>query len=187
MTKVIAVAPREVLLSRDTLFNLSDALGRLSLSRRQVTEWGTQTLYDWIEWGGVILSGEGEEIEIYPGIFDDAHGEDGSGVWVSEQRRRGYPERGPRRNLLLRLQLYDAIFRIQGNALGADARRQELEVASRLLRSFTPIWRARYLHERRRLQQRYQAERKIHYGAALRRLRIRFGLEMAEWCKQKEN
>lgn len=105
---------RERLLCLDAIDGLADRLNELNRPRRQVFEWMTCVLYAWIAAGGIILSGEGEEIEIYPGIVDDAHGEDGSGVWISEQRRRvnNPRRRRPRQSMLLRMQLYDAAFRI---------------------------------------------------------------------------
>ncbi|AZI37887.1 hypothetical protein NT2_13_00720 [Caenibius tardaugens NBRC 16725] len=110
----IRVHPRERLLSLDAIDGLAECLNVLNLPRRKVVEWLTDTLYGWIEQGGVVLSGEGEAIDIYPGIIDDAHGDDGSAVWISEQRRRAghVPQRRPRQSMLLRLQLYDAAFRI---------------------------------------------------------------------------
>lgn len=115
MNKIIQVHRREFLLSLDAIEGLARWLNDLNLPRRQVIEFITATLYAWIEQGGVILSGEGEVIDIYPGIVDDAHGEDGSGVWISEQRKRvGFKAaaRRPRQSLLQRLQLYDAARRI---------------------------------------------------------------------------
>lgn len=111
---IITVHTRERLLSLDAIHGLADCLNALNLPRRQVVEWLTDTLYDWVEKGGVVMSGEGDIINIYPGIIDDAHGEDGSAVWISEQRRRAAnpPQRRPRQTMLLRMQLYDAAFRI---------------------------------------------------------------------------
>jgi len=114
MGKVMQVHRRERLLSLDAVYGLADCLNDLDMPRRKVVEWLTDTLYGWIEDGGVVLSGEGEVIDIYPGIIDDAHGEDGSAIWISEQRRRAAnpPQRKPRQSMLLRMQLYDAAFRI---------------------------------------------------------------------------
>ena len=115
MNKVIRVHRRDRLLSLDAIYGLSDWLNELNKPRREVIQYGTDHLYGWIESDGVIFSGEGDEIEIYPGIFDDAHGEDGSAIWISEQRRRRLhnpPKRKLRSSLLLRMQLYDAVARI---------------------------------------------------------------------------
>lgn len=119
MGKFIQVHPRERLLSLDAIHGLADCLNALNLPRRQVVEWLTDTLYGWIESGGVVMSGEGEIIDIYPGIIDDAHGEDGSAIWISEQRRRATnpPRRRYRQSMWLRMALYDAAFRI---ALGVS-------------------------------------------------------------------
>jgi hypothetical protein len=111
---VVHVHAKERLLALDAIHGLADCLNKLNLPRRQVTDWLTNTLYGWIADGGIVLSGEGEVIDIYSGIVDDAHGDDGSAIWISEQRRRSVnpPQRKPRRSMLLRLQLYDAAFRI---------------------------------------------------------------------------
>lgn len=113
-SKIIRVHARDKLLGLDAIHGLADCLNALNLPRRQVVEWLTDTLYGWVEKGGVVVSGEGDIIDIYPGIIDDAHGEDGSAVWISEQRRRAAnpPQRRPRQTMLLRMQLYDAAFRI---------------------------------------------------------------------------
>jgi len=121
---LITVLPRERLLSLDASHGLAECLNALDLPRRQVVEWLTDTLYGWLEKGGVVMSGEGDIIDIYPGIVDDAHGEDGSAIWISEQRRRlaNPPRRRPRQTMLFRLQLYDAAFRIgMGRSIIPDA------------------------------------------------------------------
>lgn len=116
MAKGIHVAKREVLLTRDYLFALAKAMTTLDLSRRAVPDWLADTIFGWVEDGGSILDGEGQAIPIHADIIDDAHGEDGSFQWVSAQRQRvnNPPRRKPRQSLLLRLQLYDAAFRIAG-------------------------------------------------------------------------
>jgi hypothetical protein len=122
-SKIVRVHAREKLLGLDAIHGLADCLNVLNLPRRQVVEWLTDTLYGWVEQGGVVMSGEGDIIDIYPGIIDDAHGEDGSAIWISEQRRRAAnpPQRRPRQTMLLRLQLYDAAFRIgMGRSIIAD-------------------------------------------------------------------
>ena len=114
MEKVVQVHPKERLMSLDAIDGLSERLTLLPTSRRGTLDWMADTLHGWIEAGGVVLDGEGGEIDIYPGIIDDAHGEDGSGEWISAQRKRrgNPPRRRPRQTMLLRLQLYDAAFRI---------------------------------------------------------------------------
>ena len=119
MAKEIRVSRREVLLTRDYLFALAKAMTTLNLSRRSVPDWLADTIFGWVEDGGVILDGEGQEIAIHADIIDDAHGEDGSFQWVSAQRQRvaNPPRRKPRQSLLLRLQLYDAAFMIEGKPI----------------------------------------------------------------------
>lgn len=119
MRKEIQVARREVLLTRDYLFALAKAMTALDLSRRAVPDWLADTIFGWVEDGGVVLDGDGREIPVHADIIDDAHGEDGSFQWVSAQRQRvaNPPRRGPRQSMLLRLQLYDAAFRIVGRPI----------------------------------------------------------------------
>ena len=119
MAKEIRVSRREVLLTRDYLFALAKAMTMLDLSRRSVPDWLADTIFGWVEDGGIILDGEGKEIAIHAEIIDDAHGEDGSFQWVSAQRQRvaNPPRRRPRQSLLLRLQLYDAAFMIRGRPI----------------------------------------------------------------------
>src|SRR5690606_30106690 len=119
MVKEVYVARREELLTRDYLFALAQAISSLDLSRRIVPDWLAETGFEWIADGGIIIDGEGQEIPIHDGIIDDAHGEDGSFQWISAQRQRVAkpPLRNPRQSLLLRLQLYDAAFKITGNPI----------------------------------------------------------------------
>ncbi|MPT47980.1 MAG: hypothetical protein E2598_06110 [Sphingobium sp.] len=115
MNKTVMVATRQQLLSLDAIEGLADSLNELPIGRREVLNWLADVLHNWIEDGGTVLTEEGKELIIYSGIVDDAHGEDGSGSWISVQRRRkehSPPQRRPRQSMLLRLQLYDAAFRI---------------------------------------------------------------------------
>lgn len=113
MNKVIQVAPREALLSLDALYGLAVFLGTLPMSRRKVLDWLADVIFGWIEDGGVILDGEGIEIEIHDTIIDDAHGSDG-GRGISEMRARAVnrPQRRGRQSIWLRMALYDAASRI---------------------------------------------------------------------------
>lgn len=114
MEKVIQVAPKEVLLSIGFIWGLAKSLSDLGLSRRKTPDWLADVIHRWIESGGTILDEDGVELDIYPGIIDDAHGADGSFAWVAEQKRRAdeRPRRRPRSSLLLRLQLYEIAFRL---------------------------------------------------------------------------
>lgn len=182
MYNVIQVAPREVLLTRDNLFALSFAITYLPISRRRVLEWLAETLYRFIEDGGVVLDGDGRVIDIYPGITDDAHGEDGSGVWISEQRKRGYPRRAPRQTLLMRFQLYDAAFRLVGRPVGVWSRKAEAACARAMLASLSPVRRVLYRHKVKQLAGKYKSGADpLGYSAALRRLRVQMATEQAHW------
>lgn len=111
---IIRLPPREKLLCLDAIYGLAARLEELNCPRRQVPDWLTDTLHGLLTAGGKIVTGEGEPLKIYPGIVDDAHGDEPSCIWISEQRRRvvNPPKRRPRESMLLRLQLYDAAFRI---------------------------------------------------------------------------
>lgn len=185
MDKIIYVEKREVLLTRDYIEHLSVAVSALPLSRREVLNWGSETLYDWLDWGGRVLTPEGDELDIYPGFFDDAHGEDGSGSWISELRRRSDLKRAPAAKLIGRLRLYDSALKAAGRAVLPEARRAEFERFRSLLRAFTPLWRARYIHEVQKLRRAHRGRHVVQYGAAVRRLRLRFE---AEWmARQYDN
>lgn len=93
MFKTITIAPREALLKRDYIDDLATSVSQIPLSRRGLMEGGTQAFYDWIECGGRIFTGEGEPIQIYPGVFDDAHSPNSDGEWISDLRRRGQDAR----------------------------------------------------------------------------------------------
>lgn len=181
MDKVIYVEAREVLLSRDYIAHLSASVSAMPISRREVLNWGSETLYDWLDFGGRVLTPEGEELDIYPGVFDDAHGEDGSGSWISCLRLRSKPRRASRATLLGRLRLYDSAFKASGRAVLPEPRQVEFERFRSLLRSFTPVWRARYIHEVRKLRRAHRGKHVVQYGAAVRRLRIRFEAEWRAW------
>jgi len=114
MNKVVRIASNEALLSLDAIFGLARFLDSLALPRRRTVDWLAGVIFGWIEDSGVILDGEGREIEITPDTIDDAHGLDGSFKWVSDVRSRtsNPPIRRPRKSILLRLQLYDAAARI---------------------------------------------------------------------------
>lgn len=180
--KFIQVSPRERLLSIDNISALGPRIKALKLPRREVAAELTNVLYAYIEAGGVILDGESQPIDIYPGIVDDAHGEDGSGCWISEQRRRGRPKRRPRQSMLLRLQLYDAAFILAGRPVLAEARERDLIAVRALLRGFTPKARARYIEGVRKLRRSYAYKRGgLMFGFAVRQLRFRIAAEVVHW------
>lgn len=114
MKKEVWVTSREALLSLDAVYGLAVFLNTLDETRRPVLDWLADVIFGWIEAGGVIIDGEGNQIEIWPDTIDDAHGEDGSAKWVSEQRLRvaNPPKRRQRQSLWLRMALYDAAARI---------------------------------------------------------------------------
>lgn len=114
MGKIIKVASREVLTSRDAILGVAVFLNTLPTARRPTLDWLADVIFGFAEAGGIILAGEGYEIEIYDTIIDDAHGDDGSAKWVSDMRKRvdTSPRRRPRQSMWVRLALYDAAARI---------------------------------------------------------------------------
>jgi hypothetical protein len=185
MDKIIIVEPKEVLCSRDNLAHLSASVCRVPISRREVLNYASDTLYDFLDWGGSVWTPEGEELEIYAGVFDDIHGEDLSGIWISELRKKKEPKRNARATLIGRLRWYDAVFRIQGRPVTPQARRCEVAQMREVLHGFNRVWRARYVQEIRKLRREYKGQRVVHYGAAVRRLRLRFRAELSAWQREQ--
>jgi len=114
MAKEIQVAADHVLLSIDAIEKLANAVVALNLSRRKTPDWLADVIFGWIENGGVILDPEGNEIDIHDEIIDDAHGSDPSLRCIDDLKRKAKerPVRKPKMSMLLRLQLYDAAFKI---------------------------------------------------------------------------
>src|SRR3546814_3940365 len=110
---VVTIEPDKVLLSRDCLQCLGRRVGELELSRMKSTDW-LATVLD--EWDGVILNAGGNPFEIDDEMIDFSYGRDASGSWNTEVKKFGQrmPSRRPRKSLKLRLQLWDAAFKIVG-------------------------------------------------------------------------
>ena len=92
---------------------------RKPLSRQTTTTWVAKKIQGFCEKGGKVYDGEGEEIIMTPTIFDDAYFNDASHSWNSAVRRfaRKMPKRNSSDRILLRLQLLDAAFRIEGKPI----------------------------------------------------------------------
>ncbi|HEY9579660.1 MAG TPA: hypothetical protein VIR65_07310 [Rhizorhapis sp.] len=110
---VVTIEPDKVLLSRDFLHRLGRRVGELELSRMKSTDWLATVLYGW---DGVILDADGNPFEIDDEMIDFSYGRDASGSWNTEVKKFGQrmPSRRPRKSLKLRLQLWDAAFKIVG-------------------------------------------------------------------------
>jgi hypothetical protein len=171
MNRTIIVTPKKGLLSIDYFDELGEWLRREPGSREKLINNATEALYAFHEWGGKLFTSEGEPIPIVPGLFDDAHSENSSGEWISEQRRREKARRSPKHTLLGRLQTYDALSRICGRPVGRAARREEIAKMRKLLAAFSPAVSSHYLAEARKLRDNNDA-RDLRYGSAIRRLRI---------------
>jgi len=89
------------------------------LSRQSTTDWLSDVINQFCEDGGTIYDEDGDEIIIYDEIFDDAYFDDPSFSWNSDVRRfaRKMPKRRSSDRLILRLQLFDAAFRIIGEPI----------------------------------------------------------------------
>lgn len=89
------------------------------LSRQTTVDWLTDVIYDFCNHGGIIYDGDGDEIYIHSDIIDDAYFDDESYSWNSDVRRfaRRVPKRRSSDRILLRLQLFDAAFRIIGEPI----------------------------------------------------------------------
>jgi len=124
MKRTIMIAPKAVLLSVDYIHALAANVSELGLSRRKTPDWLAETLFGFLADGGQVLTGEGELLDLHDCVVDDAHGDDASFEWISAQKRRvaNPPRRAPRRSMLLRLQLYDAAFRIVGKPVQSRVR-----------------------------------------------------------------
>src|SRR3546814_9865813 len=82
-------------------------------SRMKSTDRLATVLYGW---DGVILDADGNPFEIDDEMIDFSYGRDASGSWNTEVKKFGQrmPSRRPRKSLKLRLQLWDAAFKIVG-------------------------------------------------------------------------
>lgn len=89
------------------------------LSRRTTTDWLADNIFKFCENGGKIYDEDGDEIIIYDEIFEDSYFDDKAHSWNSDVRRfsKKMPKRRSSDRLILRLQLFDAAFRIIGKPI----------------------------------------------------------------------
>lgn len=120
MSQFIKTKRDDELLSYDFLMQLADAISALGLSRQRTTDWLAETIYSSPQ---TIVDGQGVAIKIYDEIFDDAYGADTSFCWNSNVKRFAdrRPQRRPKKSMLLRMQLFDAAFKILGRPIELPA------------------------------------------------------------------
>jgi len=82
--KLVQIAPREVLLTREYLYSLASVLVALELSRRQTAEWVVETLFKGDEDGFILLTGEGHRMFVGDNLFEEIFGDDPDCTSVSD-------------------------------------------------------------------------------------------------------
>lgn len=115
----IYVEEDDFLLSPYYKHKLAKRLKMLRLSRHKTTHWLSDIIYEHMNEGGKIYDGDGEEIDLYPDIIEDAYFDDASHCWNSNVKRfaNHLPKRRSSERLILRLQLFDAAFWILGEPI----------------------------------------------------------------------
>lgn len=190
MQKIIQVEAAERLLSIDHIEALAVGLLSLHLSRRKVLDWLATLIFGWLEEGGIVIDEFGNELLFTDETIDDIHGKDATVRVISSiiSHARGNPRRRrPRRSMLTLLQVYSAAFAIAGRPLLPEARRAELARMREIVRGFSPVYRARYVNEVRRLRREHDGERRAYYSAAVRSLRLRLTREQAHWAAHRSH
>ena len=112
-TRIIRTASVETVLSPWFLRQIGLRIDALGLSRLKTTGWLSDTIWNW---EGRILDASGGNLLRDPDIVETAYGGEESCRWNSDVKRfaRTPPRRAPRASLALRLQLWDAAFKIAG-------------------------------------------------------------------------
>jgi len=91
----------------------------LGLSRLKTTDWLYDTLWNW---DGHVLDSNGANLLRHADVVDLAYGNEESFRWNTDVKRFAEkpPIRAPRASLALRLQLWDAAFKIAGDPILPD-------------------------------------------------------------------
>jgi hypothetical protein len=112
----IVIETNETLLSILYFWMLAVRIAGLGLSRLGTTAWLDEKLFCW---PGEIVYADGTPFRVYEDIIDDAYGWEESYSWNTNVKRIAVsgPKRRPNRNLLLRLQLWDAAFKIDADPI----------------------------------------------------------------------
>lgn len=110
----IVLETNETLLSILYFWMLAIRIAGLGLSRLGATAWLDEKLFCW---PGEIVYADGTPFRLYEDIIDDAYRWEESYSWNTNVKRIAVcgPKRCPNRNLLLRLQLWDAAFKIDAD------------------------------------------------------------------------
>ncbi|WP_340149007.1 hypothetical protein [uncultured Sneathiella sp.] len=111
MKNVIHTEAHNELLSKSYFSRLAVATANLGISRREIPNWITDTIYGF---DGKILWPHGQEFIVSDTAIDDAFNNDGSFRWLSDfiASADREPRRNPQARLLDRLRLIDLAFRI---------------------------------------------------------------------------
>jgi hypothetical protein len=116
MPKEIRVASDAILLTKEYVHRLAKKLKGMRISRQRTTDWLLAIIY---AWEGRILDGNGNNLAVPEDVIDRLYGNDLSCSWNSAVKRfaQNPPKRKPKRTLLLRLQFFDAAFKISGQPI----------------------------------------------------------------------
>ncbi|APG63136.1 hypothetical protein LPB140_10445 [Sphingorhabdus lutea] len=111
---VICVGKAEALLSRRYKQNLAKRIKQLGLSRPKTTDWLADTIYGFLEDGGIIVDGRGNELIVGDETIDRSYYCDQAFSWNSDIKRFAdqMPQRRSSARILTRLMLFDAAFKI---------------------------------------------------------------------------
>ena len=112
----ILLASKEELSAIEYFAALARKIDALGLSRLGTTAWLDEKLFCW---PGQILNADGTPFRLYEDIIEDAYGWEESFSWNSNVKKLAAngPKRRPNANLLLRLQLWDAAFKIDADPI----------------------------------------------------------------------
>ena len=112
----IVLALDKELLTPEYFWALARKIDALGLSRLGTTAWLDEKLFCW---PGEVLNADGSLFQLHEDIIDDAYGWEESFSWNSNVKKiaGSGPKRRPNTRLLLRLQLWDAAFKIDADPI----------------------------------------------------------------------
>ncbi|MCP1471998.1 hypothetical protein J3E64_003713 [Sphingobium sp. OAS761] len=111
-----------VLLSAEFKQTLAKRLVEDELSRMGSFIFLMSRILDFVERGGKIVNEYGAAIYIHPDIVEEAYAYELSFSWTTDIKvfAKRKPRRGSRGSHLLRLQLWDAAYKIEGRPITAE-------------------------------------------------------------------
>lgn len=114
MEKRIMLSPEKKLLSPEYKSWLAQQLTEKMLSRMQTANWLSDILYGY---DGKIYVSRHYILNVHDEIVDNAFGKDGAFTWASDVKRFAdrLPERRSSRSQLLKMQVFDAVYKIVGS------------------------------------------------------------------------